>query len=112
MSERRVVEWPRFRAVAGVTGERMLEASRRVQQAFSSGERGFMHREFLRDAAGDRADVVHWTDRVSAGVATRVGTESPGCHAYLQLMVTAEPPEASAVAHVEHAASCAAGDEP
>lgn len=104
MSDRTVVEWAPFTLAAGVSEERLLEASQELQEGFLASQPGFLRRELLRGPEGRFVDLVYWRDGQSARAAMDAAGQSPACSVYFSLMKGAEE-AASGVLHFERAAA-------
>lgn len=90
MNQNEIVEWAPFQVAPGVTEEKLLEASRQLQEAFLAHQSGFLRRDLLKGKGGSWVDVVYWADRAAAEGAMRAAAESSVCHSYFQLMSGAD----------------------
>ncbi len=97
MNEQVVVEWAPFRPAANVSEERLLAASRELQEVFLARQPGFVRRELLRGGKGDWVDLVYWADRKAAEEAMKAAAGSAACLSYFHLM--AGPPDAASDVH-------------
>jgi hypothetical protein len=96
-----VVEWAPFRLADGVTEHELLAASETLQREFVARQRGFIHRELLRGANGQWADLVHWEDEEAAHAVFAAAMDSPVCADYFKLMVIPEGSDpATSVLHL------------
>ena len=75
----KVLELVVFQLKAGATGERLLETSDAVSSWIAQ-QPGFISRELVRDAEGDRwIDVVWWRSMGEAQAAAELAMSSPSC---------------------------------
>ncbi|MGH2626947.1 MAG: hypothetical protein ACRDHY_09895 [Anaerolineales bacterium] len=101
-----VIEWAPFRLADGVSEDRLLAASRELQDAFLARQLGFVRRELLRGKDGEWVDLVEWTDRPSAEAVTKAAAASPACLSYFRLMVGgSEVDPANGVSHFDRVAA-------
>jgi hypothetical protein len=97
-----VVEWAPFRVAGGVTEEQLLAASEKLQREFLAKQPGFVHRELLRGADGQWADLVHWENEAAANAVFAAAGESPICQEYFRLMTIPEGADpAAGVLHLK-----------
>ncbi len=104
MKESIVVEWAPFRLHAEASEERLLAASRELQESFLAKQPGFRRRELLRGRDGEWVDLVEWEDRRSAEAAMKAAETSAICLAYFHLMAGG-PDAANGVLHFDRVAS-------
>jgi len=102
VSENLTVEWAPFKIAHEVDEATLLEASSELQTEFISKQSGFIKRELLKGKDDQWVDIIYWRSREDAEQAGQNAMNSPICHKYFSLMVSADHNDPSAgVFHFE-----------